>query len=98
MPRQIRAFETHDFYCINCGKKGIPISRQSGHKRGAFHRKWMYCPNCKHTVNHVECRTQEEKEQFMADFLAGKYKEEAELELNYEKEHPKYQNILKGMK
>lgn len=98
MPKSMRAFETHDFYCINCGKKGIPISRQNGHKREAFHRKWMYCPNCKHTVNHIECRTQEEKEQFMADFLVGKYQEEAALELAYEQEHPKYQNILKGLK
>ncbi len=98
MPRRVRAFESHDFYCINCGKKGIPISRKSGHQHGAFHRKAMYCPYCKHTINHIECRNQEEKEQFINDFLAGKYKEEAELGLLWEKEHPRYQNILKELK
>lgn len=98
MPKRLNAFETHDFYCINCGKKGIPISRQQGHRREAFHRKSMYCPYCKHTVNHIECRTYEEKQQFMVDFLAGKFKEEAALSLAYEQEHPKFQNIIKELK
>lgn len=98
MPKQMRAFETHDFYCINCGKKGIPITRKLGHQHGAFHRKSMYCPYCKHTVNHVECRNQEERDQFMLDFIEGKYQEEAALELQWEKEHPRFQNILKELK
>jgi len=97
MPKRMNSFEIHDFYCINCGKKGIPIGRQSGHKREAFHRKVMYCPYCKHTINHIECRNLKEKEQFAQDFLAGKYLEEAQASIAWEQAHPKFQNIIKGI-
>ena len=98
MPKRINAFECHDFYCINCGHKGIPITRQSGHKRGTGHRKLLYCPFCKHTVNHIEVSNEFEAKEFMEAFLNGAFAEEAALELQYETEHPKYQNVLRGLK
>lgn len=98
MPKGVNAFDTHDFYCINCGQKGIPITRQRSQRREAFHRKLMYCWHCKHTVNHIECRNDEERQQFLADFAAGIYAAEAAEELKYEKEHPKFQNYLVGLK
>ena len=58
----------------------------------------MYCWHCKHTVNHIECRNEEERQQFLIDFAAGKYREEAEEELKYEQEHPRFQNYLKPIK
>jgi hypothetical protein len=58
----------------------------------------MYCWHCKHTVNHIECRNQEEKEQFLLDFASGVYKEEAAAELKYEEEHPRFQNYLRELK
>ena len=41
------AYEIHDFYCLNFGKKSIPLSRKSGHQHARNHRKRLYCPNCK---------------------------------------------------
>lgn len=98
MPRKLNAFDSHDFYCINCGKKGIPLTRQQSRPREPFHRKVMYCWHCKHIVNHIECKNQMEKEQFLLDFLEGKFKEEALASLEWEANHPKFQNYLREMK
>lgn len=75
------------FYCINCGKCGIPVwrNKSSLHKNG--HRKALYCVNCKQTINHVEVRTDEEKKRFMDDFAAGKFIDEAEESIAFSKEH-----------
>lgn len=98
MGKRANVFNTHDFYCINCGKKGIPLTRQQSKQHGAFHRKLMYCWNCKHTVNHIECRNELERQEFLAHFNAGDYYNEAQEELKYEAEHPRFQNYLKEMK
>lgn len=98
MPKRTNQFDTHDFYCINCGEKGIPLTRQQSHQRGSFHRKLMYCWHCKHTVNHIECRNESERLKFIEKFLAGDYRKEAEEELKYEAEHPRFQNILRELK
>jgi hypothetical protein len=47
---------TSDFYCINCGNKGIPIARKRGAEREAGHLKKIYCIKCKESWNHVECK------------------------------------------
>lgn len=94
MSKNYRDFETHDFYCINCGNKGIPLTRISAKKKGKGHRKNMYCYHCKHTVNHIECSNEEEVAQFKKDFANGIYKEEAERELTYEKESPRLSTLL----
>lgn len=94
MGKNCRVYSTHDFYCICCGSKGIPLQRSHNALKGANHRKRMYCYVCQHTVNHVECRTYEEVEAFKKDFENGLFKEEAEAELAYEKEHPQYQMII----
>lgn len=52
----------------------------------AGHRKRLYCPWCKEEVNHVECRTQEDIEQFKQDFEAGLFVEEAAASIQYIKE------------
>lgn len=72
-----------DFYCINCGKKGIPVWRKRARLREPGHRKALYCTNCKRTINHVEIRTENELMRFLEDFANGKYREEAELSLAY---------------
>lgn len=76
--------ETHDFYCISCGKKGIPLMRPVYNRKGKSHLKRLYCPNCRHTVNHLECTTLAEVEEFKAKFEAGEYIEEARRELSFE--------------
>ena len=70
-------YETHDFYCLGCGKKGIPISRKNGKQHGAFHRKKLWCPHCRTEINHMEIRNYEEKEIFMEAFKNGDYRKEA---------------------
>lgn len=81
-----RTLEMHTFYCINCGKPGIPIWRKKAHIKEPYHRKILYCTNCRQKLNHIEIRTEEEAEQFKADFASGNYKEEAEAAIAYAKE------------
>ena len=72
-------YEEHSFYCINCGKKGIPILRDKSHLHSKNHRKVLYCPFCKETVNHIEITSFEQAEKFKEDFEKGVYKDEAPL-------------------
>ena len=71
------AYEIHDFYCLNCGKKSIPLPRKSGHQHARNHRKRLYCPNCKQEVNHIEIKNEEDRQQFLEKFENGEYIEEA---------------------
>ena len=76
-----------EFWCINCGKKGIPIMRDRSGIRGAGHRKALYCVTCRTVVNHVETRNAEEAQRFREDYDAGRYAEEAEASIAYAREH-----------
>jgi hypothetical protein len=71
-------YETHDFYCIQCGNKTLPVLRSFASKKERFHRKKLWCCTCKCEINCVEITTLAEKEQFMEEFQDGKYREEAE--------------------
>jgi hypothetical protein len=62
---------------MNCGKKGIPLMRNKGFQHGKHHRKKLYCPFCKVEVNHVECKTYADVQDFLEAFERGDYKEEA---------------------
>ena len=68
--------EEHSFYCLNCGLKGIPLSRSKSRKREKFHRKKLYCPHCKITVNHIEITNQFELADFQEAFANGEFIEE----------------------
>ena len=74
-------YETHDFYCLRCGRKGIPIGRKCGQRREQFHRKKLHCIFCNLTINHIEIKNQEEKEIFMEAYNNGEFKEEAEASI-----------------
>ena len=74
--------EVHDFYCINCGKKGIMLPRKVSMKHSRMHRKKLYCIYCKTEVNHIECRTEEEIEKFKRNFEKGAYKDEADASIS----------------
>lgn len=76
-------FEEHSFYCMKCGNKGIPIQRKSGFQHSKFHRKKLYCIYCQEEVNHVECKNEEDVEEFLENFKNGVYKDEAERSLDY---------------
>ena len=73
------SYQEHNFYCIRCGNKGIPLSRNRGHQHGRFHRKKLYCMTCKEEVNHIECKNLEDVEVFKDAFNAGYFKQEAEM-------------------
>jgi len=78
-----------DFWCINCGNKGIPIMRERGSIRAQGHRKALYCIHCRMTINHIETRNVEEAQQFREDFDAGLYKEEAKESIAFDKQRNK---------
>lgn len=86
MSRKGKALFQCSLYCLNCGEKGLPIWRSKGKRRGRGHRKVLYCPNCRETVNHLELETMEQVEQFKKDFAEGKYRAEAEESIRYVKE------------
>ena len=71
-------YEEHQFYCLLCGRPGVPLRRRAGFQHGSMHRKKLYCPWCRQTVNHMEVRNAQEKELFLENFENGVYKDEAE--------------------
>ena len=79
-------FETHNFYCINCGNQTLPVVRREGRMKGKFHRKKLYCYHCKQEINCVECRNELEVYDFKKAFEAGEFKKEAEESLQHIKE------------
>ena len=75
--------DTHEFYCMKCGNKGIPLARNQGHQHGRFHRKKLFCLYCREEVNHIECKTPEDVAEFRKNFELGVYKDEAEDSVSY---------------
>ena len=78
-----RKTEMHDFFCLMCGKKGLPVHRRQGHQQGKYHRKKLYCFYCKEEVNHMECRNQAENDEFKDAFERGEFIDEAEESISY---------------
>ena len=76
-------YQTHRFFCIKCGKEGIPLPRRQGHKHKRFHRKKLYCPYCKVEINHIECRTHEDIDSFKENFENGGFIDEVKENLAY---------------
>jgi len=72
------AYVQHDFYCLKCGQKGLPVWRNNGHLHAKNHKKKLYCFNCKCEVNHIEIFNQFQLEKFQEDFKNGVYIDEAE--------------------
>lgn len=69
--------DLHDFFCVKCGNKGIPVMRKRSHNHGKFHRKKLYCLHCKQETNHIECKNEFEAAQFLIDYQNGVYEDEA---------------------
>lgn len=68
-------YASSEFYCTQCGKKGIDIIRKSCHYKKSGHLKKLYCIHCKQQVNHVEIREKGEYklEDFLAEFELGRF-------------------------
>lgn len=73
-----------EFWCISCGRKGIPIMRKRGRRRETGHRKALYCVNCRRIINHIETRNEDEAQRFREDFEAGLYEAEAAESIAYD--------------
>jgi hypothetical protein len=84
----------HSFYCMKCGRKGIPLARKEGHQHKSFHRKKLYCVFCKEEVNHIECKNYEEIERFKEDFKCGVYENEAKESISYVRAEREWKNDL----
>lgn len=73
-----RNYVEHSFFCVRCGNRGIPISRNVGHQHERFHRKKLYCLTCKTDVNHIECKDAGDIYDFKTAFERGDFRQEAE--------------------
>jgi hypothetical protein len=65
-------YKLHDFYCTECGQKGIPLCRTSKNIREKFHIKDLYCINCKTITKHIETRFCDSEEEVLIEL--SKYK------------------------
>lgn len=53
----VRQFRFSNFYCTECGCKGIDIVRKAGKEREPGHLKKLYCFNCEKENNMVEIKS-----------------------------------------
>lgn len=60
-----------DFYCTECGNKGISLPRKDNKRRKSGHLKKLYCCHCKKEINHVEIRENGSYtyEDFLEDYI-----------------------------
>lgn len=67
-----------EFYCTQCGTKGLPVWRRRGNEREAGHLKKLYCLKCGKETNHAECKeyTHYQFEDFKTEFEYGNFTEE----------------------
>ena len=63
------------FYCIQCGKEGMPIFRRGNQRREKGHLKKLYCLNCQKEVNHAEIANGYTYEDFLKEFNEGNFDE-----------------------
>ena len=70
--------EESEFYCTQCGCKGIPVQRKRGQFREAGHLKKLFCLKCGIQTNHVECKpfTKYSFEDFKIEFEYGNFNED----------------------
>ena len=68
----------NDFYCVECGNRGIPAARTTRHQREAGHLKRMYCMNCHKETNMVEIKPYGDNynlDLFLVEYKLGNFKE-----------------------
>ena len=54
--KNIRNISFSDFYCTQCGNKGVPIIRTVGQEREPGHLKKLFCLYCQKETNMAEVR------------------------------------------
>ena len=63
------------FFCVECGREGIPILRKQCSQRERGHLKKLYCIYCQKEVNHAEIREigGYTEEDFRLEFESGRF-------------------------
>ena len=81
----------HEFYCTQCGNKGIPIVRKEGAERKPGHLKKLFCLKCNKETNHVECVpwSKYTYKDFLIEFNHNNFNKDGTRKYNY--------NELKGL-
>lgn len=74
MPKN-QKITTSEFYCTECGKRGIPIARKIGQQREVGHLKKLFCLYCQKKTNHAEIRPfgAYNYEDFLEEFELGRF-------------------------
>lgn len=67
----------NDFYCLLCGKKSFTLPRKDSKRKEKYHRKKLYCLNCRCEVNHIELKSDAEVYEFKKAFEEGVFTAEA---------------------
>jgi hypothetical protein len=81
-----RFITDHEFYCTQCGKRGLDVIRQQGKDRGAGHLKKLYCLNCDKETNHAECKPSSTKynySDFYIEYTFNNFDEEGNRRMPY---------------
>ena len=75
--KNIRHIELSDFYCTQCGLKGIPVFRTKGQEREPGHLKKLYCINCQKETNMAEIRARGRYnlDTFLIEYEGGNFTE-----------------------
>lgn len=78
-------FIESEFYCTQCGTKGIPVLRTRGKEREAGHLKKLFCLTCGKEQNHVECKpwTKYTHEDFLFEFEHHNFSEDGLRKMTY---------------
>ena len=72
------------FFCVECGREGIPVQRKKGQDREGGHLKKLYCLYCGKEVNHAEVREigGYSEEDFNQEFNLGRFVDGNRIAIN----------------
>ena len=73
-----RSTIVHEFYCTQCGERGIPVHRKYGQYREVGHLKKLYCLACGKETNHAECisASKYDSSMFFEEYESGNFDSE----------------------
>ena len=72
-------YKNNEFYCTQCGSRGLNVWRKRGAEREPGHLKKLFCFKCGKETNHVEIKEFAQKysyNDFVNEFEYGNFNEE----------------------